>query len=108
MDFQRLNKALVIKLLQGKGVASHAHRRAAFDNAGLAKPVGALIDKIVNCAYKISDEDFDTVKKSGLSEDQIFELVVCAAVVQATRQYNQALKILVEVADDMEDSGYAP
>jgi len=32
----------------------------------------------------------------GLSEDQIFELVVCAAIGQATRQYQSALGALAE------------
>ena len=34
------------------------------------------------------------MKESGLSEDQIFELVVCAAIGQATRQYQSALGAL--------------
>jgi AhpD family alkylhydroperoxidase len=35
---------------------------------------------------------------SGLSEDQIFEIVVCAAVGQATRQYDAALAALERFA----------
>jgi hypothetical protein len=31
---------------------------------------------------------------SGLSEDQVFEIVVCAAIGQATRQYDTALAAL--------------
>jgi hypothetical protein len=107
MDFQRLHKALVSWLLEGKGMASHAQRRTAFDNTGLAEPLGTLIDKVANCAYKINDEDIETVKKSGVSEDQIFELVICAAVGQATRQYDHALKVLDEVVGDKEGNGYA-
>jgi hypothetical protein len=34
------------------------------------------------------------VKQSGLSEDQVFEIVVCAAIGQASRQYNAALGAL--------------
>jgi hypothetical protein len=36
------------------------------------------------------------VKAFGLSENQICELVVCAAVGQATRQYDTALMALAE------------
>lgn len=107
MGFQRLHKAVVSRLLEGKGIASYAQRRAAFDNTGLDEPLGALIDKVSNCAYKISDEDIDKVKKSGVTEDQIFELVICAAVGQATRQYDHTLKVLDEVVGNKGGNGYA-
>jgi hypothetical protein len=41
-----------------------------------------------------TEEDIAAVKASGLSEDQIFELVVCAAIGQATRQYDTAFAAL--------------
>jgi hypothetical protein len=34
------------------------------------------------------------VRTSGLSEDQIFEIVVCAAIGHAARQYDTALAAL--------------
>jgi hypothetical protein len=34
------------------------------------------------------------VRAAGLSEDQVFEIVVCAAVGQADRQYRAALDAL--------------
>jgi alkylhydroperoxidase family enzyme len=45
-------------------------------------------------ADKITDEDIAGARASGLSEDQIFEIVVCAAIGQATRQYDMALAAL--------------
>lgn len=100
MDFRQLHKAVVSRIPEGEGMASHAHRRAAFDNASLTEPVSGLIDKVANCAYKISDVDMDAVLKSGVSEDQIFELVICAEVGQATRQYDRALAGLDEVVGE--------
>jgi hypothetical protein len=44
--------------------------------------------------YRVTDEDIAAVKASGLSDDQIFEMVVCAAIGQAGRQYDQALRAL--------------
>ena len=93
-DITRARKALVARILEGDGRASHAHRRAAFDNAGLAEPLSTLIDKVAKRAYTVTDEDIAAAKASGLSEDQIFELVVCAAIGQATRQYDTALAAL--------------
>lgn len=93
-DITRAHKALVARILEGDGRASHAQRRAAFANAGLAEPVSTLIDKVARHAYKVVDEDIAAARTSGLSEDQIFELVVCAAIGQATRQHASALAAL--------------
>jgi signal transduction histidine kinase len=95
-DITQLRKALVARILEGDGRASHAQRRAAFDDAGLAEPLKTLIDKVAKHAYKVTDEDIAAARGSGLGEDQIFELVVCAAIGQATRQYDTALAALVE------------
>jgi signal transduction histidine kinase len=95
-DIPQLRKALVARILEGDGRASHAQRRAAFDDAGLAEPLKTLIDKVAKHAYTVTDEDIAVARGSGLGEDQIFELVVCAAIGQATRQYDTALAALVE------------
>jgi len=89
-----VRRALVARLLGGDGRASIALRRAAFDNAGLAEPLRTLVAKVAGHASTVSDEDIAAVRASGLSEDQIFEIVVCAAVGQATRQYDAALAAL--------------
>jgi hypothetical protein len=86
--------ALVARILEGEGKASRIQRRAAFDNAELATPLNKLIDKVTKQAYRVTDEDIAVVKASGLSDDQIFEMVVCAAIGQAGRQYDQALRAL--------------
>ena len=88
------HQAVVTRVLEGEGRASRAQRRAAFDNALLDDPLHGLISKVAEQATQITDEDFAAAKESGVSEDQIFELVVCAAVGQATRQYQSALEAL--------------
>jgi len=95
--------ALVARILEGEGKASRIQRRSAFDNAELATPLKKLIDKVTKHAHRVTDEDIGAVKASGLSDDQIFEMVVCAAIGQASRQYNQALRALkagTERSDD--------
>lgn len=42
----------------------------------------------------MTDEDIAAARAPGLSEDQIFEIVVCAAIGQAMRQYDTALAAL--------------
>ncbi len=85
---------MIARILEGDGTASHGERRAAFDGIGLAEPLGGLADKVAKHAYKVTDEDVAAVKASGRSEDQIFELVVCAAIGQAARQYDAAMAAL--------------
>ena len=94
LDISQAHKALLARILEGAGRASHTQRRAAFDNARLAEPLSTLLNKVARHAYQVTDEDIAAAKASGLSEDQIFELVVCAAIGQATRQYDSALAAL--------------
>jgi alkylhydroperoxidase family enzyme len=101
-NIRQAREALIARILEGDGRASYAQRRAAFDNEGLAKPLSTLIDKVAKHAYKVTDEDIAAVKASGFSDDQIFEIVVCAAIGQATRQYNAALDAL-ETAMEREE-----
>jgi hypothetical protein len=93
-DITNAHKTLIARILEGDGQASRSERRAAFDNAGLAEPLRSLIDKVTKRAYTVTDADIAEVKASGVSEDQIFELVVCAAIGPATRQYDTALAAL--------------
>jgi hypothetical protein len=86
-------KALVDRILQGPGQSTAEQRRAAFANEGVAEPARGLIDKVAKHAYKVTDEDVDAAKQT-LSEDQIFELAVCAAVGQVSRQLESALAAL--------------
>jgi len=91
-------EALIARILEGDGRASPTQRRAAFNNAGLPDPVKTLIDKVAKRAYQVTDDDIAALRSAGLSEDEIFELVVCAAVGQAARQYDAARAALVEAA----------
>ena len=93
-DIRQARKALTSRILEGDGQASPAERRAAFNKGGLAEPLDTLVDKVAGNAYSVTEEDFTAARKSGLSEDQVFEIVVCAAIGEATRQYETALAAL--------------
>jgi len=101
------HKAVVTRVLEGDGRASRAERRAAFENAGRASSLRTLIDKVARQPPRVTDEDVAAVLASGMSEDQIFELVVCAAIGQATRQYETALDALAEVMTGEKGSEHA-
>lgn len=107
-DFTRARAVLMTRILDGAGQASSAQRRAAFDNGGVAEPLRTLIDKVANRAYTIVDADIAAVRKAGLSEDEIFELVVCAAVGQAARQYDAAMAALAAATERGQDASHDP
>lgn len=92
--FKQLRTEMETRILEGPGQASPSERRAAFDKSDFAGPVGALVDKVAGHAWRITAEDMHAAKVSGLSEDQIFEIVVCAAIGQAARQYDAGLSAL--------------
>jgi hypothetical protein len=95
----RLRKEVVERALHGKGVAAGDSRRAAFDNQNVPAASRALIDKVTKNAWKVTDEDVAAVKQAGVKEDEIFELAVCAALGQATRQLESALAALAATPD---------
>ena len=87
-------QALIARILEGRGEATPALRRAAFVNQELSQPLAALLGKVVTRAHSVTDADIAAARASGLSEDQVFELVVCAAIGEATRQHDAALTAL--------------
>jgi hypothetical protein len=93
-DIARLHRELVTRVLDSEAQAPPELRRAAFDNAGLDEPISTLIEKVANHAHQVIDDDVAAVRAAGLSEDAIFEIVVCAAIGAADRQYSSAVAAL--------------
>ena len=93
---QAAQRALVDRILNGEGRASAEQRARAFGNEGLSPPLDALIGKVAVRPAEVTDEDLAAAKASAYTEDQLFELVVCAAVGQSTRLYEAGLAALAE------------
>jgi alkylhydroperoxidase family enzyme len=87
----RLREQVIERALHAPGETKGDARRAAYDGSG-----SPLVEKVAAHAWKVTDEDIAAAKQAGLSEDALFELVVCAAVGQATRQLDAALAVLEE------------
>jgi hypothetical protein len=104
---ENARKTLLRRILEGKGSASPLDRRAAFENHGLADPVGELVNKVARNVRAVSDEDIAMAKRSGRNEDQLFEVIVCAAVGEATRQY-EAAKAALDIARRDSDAARMP
>ncbi|MFI6871589.1 hypothetical protein [Nocardia sp. NPDC050406] len=95
-------RALVDRVLNGDGRTSTEERARAFGNANLSPPLDALIDKVATNPTRITDADFTMAANAGYSEDQVFELVICAAVGQSTRRYDAGLAALDEATAETE------
>lgn len=95
--FSRLHRELLDRVLGSTGTAPAEVRRAAFDNAGLDASIRTLVEKVARRSYQVTDDDVAAARAAGFTEDQIFEIVVCAAVGQADRQYADALAALDQV-----------
>jgi hypothetical protein len=93
-DIRKHRERLVERVLNGPGVTNAGARRAAFDNRGVDARAEALIGKVTRTAWTVTDADVAGVKAAGMAEDEIFELTVCAAIGQSTRQLESALAAL--------------
>jgi hypothetical protein len=97
-----IQQLLVNRILQGPGQASADQRARAFANAELPEPLRVLLDKVATRSAQVSDSDFATAIEAGFTDDQLFELVICAAVGESTRQYEAGLAALAEATADTE------
>jgi hypothetical protein len=97
---QAAHEALVDRILNGPGTAPAELRGQAFRGDGLPAPLDGLIGKVAARPTEVTDADFAAAQAAGFSEDQLFELVVCAAVGQSARRYDAGLAALREAVDD--------
>jgi alkylhydroperoxidase family enzyme len=93
------HQALVDSVLNAAGRTSPEMRARAFGNAGFPPPLHTLISKVATSPTQVTDADFAAAKAAGFSEDQLFELVISAAVGQSARLYEAGLAALAEAAD---------
>ncbi len=97
------HRALVDRILTGDGRASAEQRTRAFNDEGLTPPLSTLIGKITRTPVRISEADLVV---AGCTEDEVFELVICAAVGHSTRLYEAGLAALAEAISE-EAPGHA-
>jgi hypothetical protein len=91
-----IHHLLVNRILQGPGHAPADQRARAFEHARLPEPLRPLLDKVATKPAQVTDAEFATAIEAGFTDDQLFELVICAAVGQSTRQYEAGLAALSE------------
>jgi predicted metal-dependent phosphotriesterase family hydrolase len=102
-DRKFIHERLVKRLVSGDGTTSPEDRVRAFNHADLTEPLEMLLAEVATGAGHVTDEAIDRAKMAGFTEDQIFELVVCAAVGAATRQYESGLTALAHTRSNLPD-----
>jgi len=99
-----LRAALEDRVRTGDGHTSAEARQAAFDARPHDPRVDALVARVARHAWTVTDADVRGPLEAGLTEDEVFELVVCAAIGQATRQLEAGLAALDQATDGRESS----
>ena len=96
VNAQALIRACEQRILTGHGMAPLDIRAKAFANSGLPEPLATLVDKVARRSFQVMDGDFTAALESGFTEDQLFELVICAAVGESSRRYAAGLAALAQ------------
>lgn len=96
-------RALVDRIRQGPGETTADQRARAFANDDAGSALEPLLGKVATAPARVTGADYDTARAAGFSEDQLFELVIAAAVGQSTRMYEAALAALDEATADGTD-----
>ena len=83
-----LRDRVLESVLSGRGESDPAVRDAAANGAGLPPDLQAIVEKIHRHAYKVTDEDISRLQAK-YSDDQLFEIVVSAALGAIPRHNEQ-------------------
>jgi alkylhydroperoxidase family enzyme len=99
-------------LLGPSGKSDAVLRAAVFERArksagGIPAVPGALelralVEKIDERPWTVSDEDFSKLRQAGYSEDQIFEVTIAAAAGAGVRRFEAGLRALEAAGDEIE------
>jgi hypothetical protein len=74
-----LREQVLQTVLQGEGESDPSIRQAAAEGRGVPADLEALVDKIHNRAYTITDEDVARIQAK-YGDDALFEIIVSAAL----------------------------
>ncbi|RMI28341.1 carboxymuconolactone decarboxylase family protein [Nocardia stercoris] len=99
-EFAALRRHLVSRVLDGPGSTPAQLRAGAFGNTVATEPLGRFIMLVADNSAQLTDADFATLSAAGYTDDQLFEIVVCAALGAANRQYDAARAALAAALGD--------
>jgi hypothetical protein len=69
--------------------------RAVVETTGAAPPaMEAYLEKVRACAYTVTDAEVEALKDAAISEDEIFEQTVAAAIRQGLERLDKAARVI--------------
>jgi hypothetical protein len=86
-------RAVEESVLRGEGHTPPALRQAAAARGELPPELAALVEKIHQHAYRVTDEEL-TALRARYSEDELFEIIVASALGAATTRLQAGLRAL--------------
>jgi hypothetical protein len=90
-----LRRRVIERVVAGDGESSRAVRAAAARGADLPADLQPLVEKIHRHAYRVTDTDIETLQAT-YSDDQLFEIIVSAALGASERRLQAGLTALDE------------
>ena len=97
-DKHVLVRSIEQRILTGPGMAPPELRAKAFADSDLPEPLARLLDNVARRSFQVTNADFAAAVAAGFSEDQLFELVICAAVGESSRLYQAGMAALEEAS----------
>jgi hypothetical protein len=88
-----LRDGVLRSVLDGPGATEPLLRHAAADGRGLPADLQGVVDKVHRHAYEVTDEDMARLQGQ-YSDDQLFEIVVSAALGASERRLLAGLDAL--------------
>ena len=69
-------------------------RRSAAGVSEAPPAAAAYLDKVHRRAYAITNADVDALRAAGMSEDEIFEQTIAAAIREGIRRHDAAMRAI--------------
>jgi alkylhydroperoxidase family enzyme len=86
--------ALREAVLASPAATSVETRRAAFDGTAVDADVAAYVSTVQQHAYRVTDAQVSALRSQGLSDDEIFEITLAAALGAAEQRLDAGLAVL--------------
>jgi hypothetical protein len=96
--FAEARRRLEDTVLRGPGRTASSLREGVARREGLPEELRALVEKIEKHAYEVTDDDVARLRAK-YTEDEIFEIVVAAALGASMRRLDAGMRALAEAEE---------
>ncbi len=83
--------ALIASVTKKSATVEQPIRQAIIEGKPLSAAIDVFVRKVLYNPSSMSDGDFEAMKAQGFSEDQIFEIVVCASIAAGVERVDRGL-----------------